>query len=205
MSTDNCWKCGEPSKESLFCNYCSTLQAPVPDYYKFLGLERRLSLDPAELQERFYELSRQIHPDRFLRQSPNEQRYSLEATAILNDAYRVLKDPVTRAEYVLKEADLDAGERKAKTTAPKLIEEVFDLNIALEEIRAGDYTVRPQLEEGLNKFQAMKAEIDLGLENLFAEYDRTQDRRVLIQIRHLLDRRRYVHNLASEVKKELAV
>lgn len=202
MSLDNCWKCGQPSKESLFCSYCSTLQAPVPDYYKFLGMKRRLSLDPEELQQHFYDLSRQIHPDRFLRRTPNEQRYSLEATAILNDAYRILKDPVTRAEYVLKEEGFDIGERKSKNVPPELLEEVFELNMALEELRGGDSSVRPQLEKALKKFHSMRAEIDGEMEGLFVNYDRYTDREILVQIRDLLDRRRYVQNLVKEVEKE---
>ncbi len=202
MSKENCWKCGEPSRESLFCSYCSTLQAPVPDYFKFLGLERKLSLDPSELQRRFYDLSRQIHPDRFLRRGPNEQRYSLEATALLNDAYRALRDPVSRAEYFLKEEGFDIGERKSKDVPPELLEEVFDLNMTLEELRAGDSSVRLHLEAALGRFRSMRDGIDAELRDLYAEYDRARDRELLVRIRNVLDRRRYIQNLVGEVEKE---
>jgi len=202
MSEENCWKCGEPSRESLFCNYCSTLQAPVPDYFKFLGFERELSVDPAELQRRFYDLSCQIHPDRFLRRGPNEQRYSLEATALLNDAYRTLRDPVSRAEYFLKEEGFEIGERKSKSVPPELLEEVFDLNMTLEELRAGESSVRSHLEEALGRFRSMRDGIDDELRDLYAEYDRTHDRELLVRIRNVLDRRRYVQNLVGEVERE---
>jgi molecular chaperone HscB len=203
MSLPGCWKCGQASEESLFCRFCNSLQAPTPDYYRFLGLERRLSLDREELQKRFYSLSRQIHPDRFLRNTPNEQRYSLEATAILNDAYRTLRDPVARAEYVLREEGFDIGERKSKNVPPELLEEVFELNMALEELRGGDSSARPQLEEALKRFLAVRDEIDGELEQGFLAYDRTGDRDILAKIRSVLDRRQYVRNLVGEVEKEL--
>lgn len=204
MNAASCWKCGQPSEESLFCRFCNTLQAPVPDYYKFLGLERRLSLDLDDLQKRFYGLSRLIHPDRFLQRTANERRFSLEATALLNDAYRTLKDPVARAAYVLKEEGFDIGEQKSKNVPPELLEEVFELNMALEELRGGDSSVRPQIERARNRFVSMRDEVDGELQELFVGYDRTRDRNVLVRIRGLLNRRSYIENLLGEVEKELA-
>ena len=69
------------------------------NYFLFFGLEPKLTVDPDALQRRFYELSRQWHPDRFSRKPASAQAQALEATAILNDGYRTLKDPVKRAEY----------------------------------------------------------------------------------------------------------
>ena len=126
MTDPNCWNCGKPSAESLFCKYCNTLQPPTPNYYEFMGLEKKLSLDPQELQKRFYELSRKVHPDRYYSGSTSQERlYALESSAILNDAYRVLKDPVARAEYILKEEGFDIGEQKSKDVPPELLEEVL--------------------------------------------------------------------------------
>jgi len=199
----SCWQCGEPSEPSLFCRFCNSLQAPAADYYRFFGLERRLSLDAAALQKRFYELSRLLHPDRFSRRSSNEQRYSLEATAILNDAYRVLRDPIARAEYVLKEEGFDIGEQRSKNVPSDLLEEVFELNMALEEFRGGDASVRPHLEAELRRFDSMRAEIDRELAALFERYDLGRRRETLSQIRSLLNRRRYITNLRDEVQQEL--
>jgi len=199
----SCWQCGGPSEQSLFCKFCNSLQPPAADYYRFFGLERRLSLDAAALQKRFYELSRLLHPDRYSRRSANEQRYSLEATAILNDAYRVLRDPVARAEYVLKEEGFDIGEQRSKNVPSDLLEEVFELNMALEELRDGDASVRPRLEAELGRFDSMREEIDQELAALFERYDRGCQRETLSQIRGLLNRRRYITNLSTEVQQEL--
>lgn len=206
MHDPNCWNCGKPSQESPFCKYCNTLQPPTPDYYKFLGLERKLNLDGAELQKRFYELSRKVHPDRYHSgASAKERLYSLEASAILNDAYRVLKDPVSRAEYILKDEGFDIGEQKSKNAPPELLEEVFELNMALEELRRGDASARAQIEEAYRQFLAMRDRIDVEIQQLFEEYDRTEDRSVLSMLRAVLNRRRYIRNLLDEVEKELAV
>jgi molecular chaperone HscB len=204
MNAAGCWRCGEESHGSLFCKFCNTLQPPASDYYRFFGLERRLDIDPADLQKRYYSLSRLIHPDRYQRGTPNEKRFALDATAILNDAYRTLRDPVARAEYVLKEEGIQAAERKSKSVPPELIEEVFDLNMQLEEFRGGDSSVRPVLEAALARFRARRGEIDRELEVMFAEHDRSRNRDVLLKIRGLLDRRSYISNLMEEVEEGLA-
>jgi molecular chaperone HscB len=165
-----------------------------------------LSLDVAGLQKRFYELSRQLHPDRYTRKSERERQFSLEATAILNDGYRTLRDPVKRAEYVLKQNGLDIGEQRSKNVPPELLEEVFELNMALEELREGDSSVRPQLEKAGERFRAMLAGVDRELERQFQEYDQAADggAEILAKIRATLNRRRYIQNLVGEVEKELS-
>ena len=188
----------------LFCKFCNSLQKPLLDYYKFFGIERKLGLDPTDLQQRFYKLSRLLHPDRYMRRTNREQEYSLEATAILNDAYRTLRDPVARAEYLLKQNGFENDEPRSKNVDPDLLEEVFELNMALEELRSGDDSARPQLEVARDKFTAMRSEMDRDLQDLFEEYDSTQSVEVLQRIRVLLDRRRYIQNLVAEVDRELA-
>jgi len=79
------------------------------DYFAFFGLPQKLTLSTSDLQTRFYSLSRQFHPDRFARRAPAEQEYALNATAFLNDAYRVLRDPIQRAEYLLAAKGFDTA------------------------------------------------------------------------------------------------
>jgi molecular chaperone HscB len=204
MDAAGCWKCGQESHDSLFCKYCNTLQPPAQDYFRFFGLERRLNLDAGDLQERYYSLSRLVHPDRFQRGTPNERRFALDATAILNDAYRTLRDPVARAEYVLREEGIQPAGRNSKRVPPELIEEVFELNMLLEEFRGGESSARPALETALARFRGLRGDIDSELEVRFAQYDRSHDRDELVQIRGLLDRRSYISNLIEEVEEGLA-
>ncbi len=201
MSTESCWKCGKSSAESLFCRFCNSLQPPTPDYFAFFNLDRHLNLDLDELQRRYYNLSRMIHPDRFQRGTPREKRFSLDATAILNDAFRKLRDPVARAEYVLKEEGFTPAERKSKRVPPELLEEVFEVNMALEKLRGGDLSLRPAVETALGKFRRLRDGADTELTALFAEYDGGGGREALAKIRALLDRRSYIDSLIEEVEE----
>jgi molecular chaperone HscB len=169
------------------------------DYYEFFGLPRKLSIDTDDLQKRFYTLSREFHPDRYARKSAEDQQYALDATAILNDGYRVLRDPLKRAEYLLAQEGFDIGEQRSKDVPPELLEEVFELNMLLEETPG-----RGELEEAREKFQDMQREADTELHSLFAKYDSSGDRAVLQSIRGVLNRRRYIRNLVRDVEKALA-
>ncbi|MBX9599586.1 MAG: Fe-S protein assembly co-chaperone HscB [Bryobacteraceae bacterium] len=178
-------------------------QAPPREYFEFFGLAPALSLDAADLQKRFYELSRKWHPDRFSARPPEEQQIALDATATLNDAYRTLRDPVRRAEYVLTRNGFPIGEQRTKDVPPELLEEVFELNMALEELRSGDSGVRPQLESAREHFLSLRAAVDGELEELFRSHDSGGGETVLSAIRGVLNRRRYIENLVREVEKAL--
>jgi molecular chaperone HscB len=169
------------------------------DYFALFGIERRLDLDAVSLQKKFYELSRQYHPDRFATQPPSEQQYALDFTAMLNDGWRVLRDPLRRAEYVLKQEGFDIGEQRTKDVPPELLEEVFELNMMLES--APD---REELLEARRKFDTMRSDIDAELEQLFRRYDESGDRTVLATVRAALNRRRYIQNLMRDVESALA-
>jgi molecular chaperone HscB len=140
-----------------------------------MGLEPRLNLDAAELQKRFYSMSRLLHPDRFNRASATEKQYSLEATAILNDAYRTLRDPVTRAEYMLAE---EGFETVCTTTRPFLpncsrkssIEHGARKNCAAG-TRAHGRNSRPRARP----LSGLRREVDESLKRLYTAYDATKD------------------------------
>jgi molecular chaperone HscB len=179
------------------------------NFYQFFGIDRKLSLDEALLQKRFYELSRQWHPDRFTRRSPAEQQEALDATSVLNDGYRTLRDPIKRAEYLLAEEGFPIGEQRSRDVPPELLEEVFELNMALEELKAGDEDARPQLESARQNFMGMRASIDAELRRLFAVYDASDAqsetaKQALHEIRNVLNRRRYIENLLRDVDRALA-
>jgi molecular chaperone HscB len=199
MDAEGCWRCGQERHDSLFCKFCNTLQPPAQDYYRFFDLKRRLRLDPADLARRYYSLSRMIHPDRFQRGTPNEQRFALDATAILNDAYRTLRYPVSRAEYFLKEEGIQAR-GGGKRVPPELLEEVFEVNTALEELRGGNRSVRGVLAKSLGRFQALRGEADSELDTLFGEYDAGKERELLMKIRGVLDGRSYIANVIEEIE-----
>ena len=176
----------------------------MTDYYQLLGISRSLNVSLDELQKRYYELSRQLHPDRFMQKPRAEQQRALDMSSALNDAYRTLKDPVKRAQYLLSQEGFDVGEQRSKDVPSELLEEVFELNMALEEMRSGDDSARPQLEAAEKNFTNMLADVDQQLESLFEKYDQFQSRDVLTEIRGVLNRRKYILNLVAEVHKTLS-
>jgi molecular chaperone HscB len=198
MQSEHCWQCEHPAVESLFCKFCNSLQRPATDYYAFFGIARKLNLDEKDLQRRFYEMSRLLHPDRYTRRPEREREYSLEATAILNDGYRILRDPVRRAEYVLKDEGFEAAEQRTKDVPPELLEEVFELNMALEESDSSE------LGAFRDKFELMQNKIDDSLGELFARWDEARSRETLAEIRGVLNRRKYISNLLQTIHGHLS-
>src|SRR6516225_6973844 len=147
--TTQCWSCGA-MRAAHYCQECGKVQPPVPvDYFTFFDLPQKLNLDTAQLERDFYALSRKLHPDINAKANSNEQEWSLEKTSQLNDAYRTLKDPISRTEYLLRlqgvqleeqskaatDAARQSGAMKKPVVPPDLLEEVFELNMQLEELR----------------------------------------------------------------------
>ena len=213
-----CWQCGGVVEKSLFCPACNSLQAPPADYYDLLGLERRLRLSIDDLQKRFYGLSRQLHPDRFMRKSETERQYSLDASSILNDAYRALKDPVKRAQYLLSQEGFEIGEQRSKDVPPELLEEVFELNMQLQEMRAANQMgedepeLRRDLMTAKDAFDAKMMETQAELEGLWSAWDAGVDAedeaekgRAKEAMVELLNERSYLRNLVRDVNEALGL
>jgi molecular chaperone HscB len=137
----SCWSCNGPTVQSTsFCGSCRRIQ-PVgrtEDYYSLFDLPREFALDRAELERRFRERSRQLHPDRFARAEPKERRLSLERATRLNDAHRVLKDWRLRAAYLLKLAGQDVFGEGRTYADPEFLEEQLEWREALALARADD-------------------------------------------------------------------
>jgi molecular chaperone HscB len=175
----------------------------VTDYYELLGIPRSLNLSLDELQRRYYALSRELHPDRFMQKPEAERQRALDISSTVNDAYRTLKDPVRRAYYLLAQEGFEIGEQRSKDVPPELLEEVFELNMALEEMRAGDDSARSQIEAAGKNFTGMLEAVDQELAAMFVKFDAAPARETLTQIRNILNRRKYIQNLVSEVEKTL--
>lgn len=221
-----CWSCSVAHNDStLFCPHCSKIQPPPGgDFFSVFGLEPRLNVDLAALESEFYRLSRKLHPDRFARAGENEKEWSLADTALLNDAYRTLKDPIHRTEYLLKLHGAEIGEehsgretakmgRKDPSRVPAdLLEEVFELNMQLEEMRLyrktgeEDPSLENELETAKAKFTGMLEETDHDLRcqwQLWEAGDSTTRPATQEKMIALLDRRRYLSNLVRDVNEVL--
>jgi len=218
-----CWSCRAATAGEHFCPACGKIQ-PLPrgaDYFAFFGLPRKLRVDAAELERRFHQLSWQLHPDHFVRASERERELSLERSSQLNDAYRTLGDPIRRVEYLLAQAGLRKEGRQKQQAPPELLEEVFELNESLDELRvarkAGSSNgeladLRKRLETEQESFQQKLAAVDAELEDVFGEWDAALDAganealrsKLMARMNELLNRRSYIRNLVASVRQELA-
>jgi molecular chaperone HscB len=217
-----CWSCSIGHNDStLFCPHCSKIQPPPGgDYFSVFGLEPKLNLDLSALEHEFHRLSRKLHPDRFARALDNEKQWSLADTALLNDAYRTLKDPLRRTEYLLKllgaklAGDDARNEDKGSGAPADLLEEVFELNMQFEEMRAAratgeeDPALHISLEQAKRKFDQLLEAVDEDLRGEWKLWDegdagaRAYAQRRMVA---LLDRRRYLSNLVRDVNEVLGV
>lgn len=216
-----CWSCKSPSGGGHFCAACGKIQplSREADYFAFFSLPQSLQIDSAALEQLFHQLSWKLHPDNFVKASEFERNLALERSSELNDAYRTLRDPISRVEYLL----LRAGVRKEGTTKqqapPELLEEVFELNEALDELReakAGGTADLAELREKLaaaqRNFEEKLEDVDADLNIVFTEWDAALARpgseashqAVMAKLNELLNRRSYIRNLVRNVGEELA-
>ena len=204
--------------DAHFCPQCTKILTlgRQGDYFSFLGLPRKLVVDPAVLEQNFRALSRQFHPDYFYNATPPERRASLERSSYLNDAYRTLKQPVSRVAYLLelegalKASDHDAG----KQVPPSLLEEVFALNEELDEVRelrasgAPEEQWRPRLERAEEPIRRKQVEHEADLRDLAERWDRLAEgdeagrRDVLSRLRERVLERNYITNMLATIERE---
>jgi molecular chaperone HscB len=199
-------------------------------YFEIFSLPPHLVLDLPVLEKSFYALSRRLHPDRFAAKSADEQAAALVDSSRLNDAYRTLKDPIARTEYLLKLEGVEMEEQsKAATEAARatgmakkqivpedLLQEAFELNMQLEEMRMArkmgddDPQLRKDLLAAKAGFDAKMAETQAELEALWAKWDAAldaEDAPAKAAARDgmvaLLNRRSYLRNLVRDVNDAL--
>ncbi len=214
-----CRNCGAgvPLDEH-FCGQCDRILAlgRHGDYFSFLGFPRRLSLDPQALEQRFRELSRKFHPDYYYNASPAERLASLERSSYLNDAYRTLRNPSARIEHLLAIEGLPPArsDEGGVKVPPALLEEVFELNEELDQIRAlreegGDReTLRRRLEAARVPIDRKRAEHERQIAELMERWDaeseaQSPDRKATLEaLRERLLERKYIDNLIATIERE---
>ena len=217
----SCRHCGAGAPTEVhFCPQCERILALTRhgDYFSFFGLPRKLVVDLADLDVRFRRLSRQFHPDYFYTASGQERLASLERASYLNDAYRVLRDPLDRAEYLLKLEGLPGvGTHQDANELPAgVLEEVFALNEELDDVRAAREAgaspeqLSERLEAARRPVEVRAARQEAQLDALFQRWDKQLDeqapsdvlRATLESIRSLLQERSYIANLIAAANRE---
>jgi molecular chaperone HscB len=232
--TSSCWSCGS-MRAAHFCESCGKVQPPAPvDYFSFFGLPRKLNIDTAVLTRDFYALSRKLHPDVYAQAADTERDWSLQKSSQLNDAYRTLRDPIGRTEYLLRLEGVEleeqskaatekaraTGEVKKQVVPPDLLEEVFELNMQLEELRMNkkmgedDPNLIRELETHKKNLEQKFSELQGELKGYWDEWDALMSaegaapseearRKVRDKMVDLLNRRSYIRNLVRDVNEVL--
>jgi molecular chaperone HscB len=214
-----CWNCHERTVGTHFCSSCGkVLQLPQQsDYFAMFEMPRKLWVDMSALEQKFLQLSWKLHPDNFVNATPEEREISLKRSSELNDGYRTLRDPVARVEYLLAiEGARKEGQNKQKAP-PELLEEVFELNESLDELReakaSGSDTasLKHRLGAAEKKFEQKLHEVDGQLQAAAREWDNAVEKNAdepgrkaaMGKLNELLNRRSYIRNLVVNVQKEL--
>src|SRR5438477_10128203 len=212
-----CWNCHERTLGTHFCSSCGKLLQLPPgiDYFALFEMPRNLWIEMGALEQKFLQLSWKLHPDNFVNASEQERELSLKRSSELNDAYRTLRDPVGRVEYLLGiEGARKEGEHKQQAP-PELLEEVFELNESLDELREAKAArsdlaaLRSRLESAEKNFQGKLGEVDAQLQVAAREWDGALSgdaatrKKIIAQLNGLLNLRSYIRNLVTNVQKEL--
>ena len=203
----------------------------MPDFFAAFALPRHLNVDLAALEKTFYAQSRKLHPDRFASKPAAEQEAALAQSSLLNDAYRTLRDPILRTQHLLTlegveleeqsksatEAARTSGTEKKQLIPPELLEEVFELNMQLMEMKAAkefgdeaDPDLKRDLEAAAKSFNEKMAATQRELEALWTKWDEAEDsadqsakeaaKDALVT---LLNKRSYLRNLVRDVTAAL--
>jgi Fe-S protein assembly co-chaperone HscB len=222
VSAIECRTCGAGAPvDEHFCPNCSRILAlgRHGDYFSFVGLPRTLTIDAADLERRFRDLSRRFHPDFYYNATPAERLASLERSSYLNDAVRALRNPVTRIEHLLAIEGLPSAKSQEGTAKvpPSLLEEVFALNEELDDIRELRETGAPaaalaaRLAKAREPIDARRREHEEQLRELSARWDAQPEaaapdekRAILEALRERLLERNYINNLIATIERESA-
>ena len=219
-----CRDCGGGAPvDAHFCPQCTKILtiSRHGDYFRFFGLPRKLHISANDLDQRFRGLSRQFHPDFYVNAAPAERRASLERSSYLNDAYRTLKLPISRVEYLLQLEGMAARspQEASKQVPASLLEEVFALNEELDEIRdlrasgTDADALKARLGRARGPIEAKRAAHEALLDELSAKWDAllehdapADDRRpVLEALRERVLERSYINNLLAGIDREMAL
>jgi len=214
-----CWNCHERTVGTHFCSSCGkVLQVGEhSDYFAMFEMPRKLWIEMGALEQKFLQLSWKLHPDAFVNATAEEREISLKRSSELNDAYRTLRDPVARVEYLLAVEGMRKEGQNKQQAPPELLEEVFELNESLDELRqakaSGDDTasLKQRLEAEEKNFECKLSEVDGQLQAAAREWDKAVDQKaddtrrksIMGQLNDLLNRRSYIRNLVVNVQKEL--
>lgn len=197
-----CWKCSQETIPSVFCEKCHTILDYRADsslsHYDILNLEERLVLDDDELRHHFYELSKKLHPDRFVNEPHPSPQYALRWTTALNRAYQTLKNQEERTQYLI-EKYLGASPQAAKSAIPTdLAEAYFEVQDLLSEgqdepLRQFKFQIEKQLESSKDHWLQLATTFDESKNKIKAAEE----------LRKHENREKYIRSMLNDIERKV--
>jgi molecular chaperone HscB len=182
------------------------------DYFEVFGLPRKLGIDTATLQRRFYELARAHHPDFHQSATPEELARAEEASALVNAAYRALRDPISRAEYLVRleeGRETNEGATVKPQAPPELLAEMFEIQEAMSEVRDGGLdpdaraTLAEQRERLVGRRAAEEERVRGALSQAWDAAPAADRPAVLARIKAALAARAYLRTVIDDLAQAL--
>lgn len=209
-----CWRCQDEHAPQVFCPACEALQ-PLPpdiDYFTVFGLARDPLLDEQALADTYYALSRQLHPDLHQTGTAEEQETSLQNTAVVNRAYRTLRDPVQRGQYWLELNGEQLGKENNKVP-PELALLVFEVQEKLAAVREAHTAGTDDARAGLKaELTQVRDDLDKRMQGLqqklaanFSKWGQAAGAAELLsELKRVLSDMAYLRTLSRDVEKSLS-
>lgn len=178
-----CWSCHGPiGRPGPFCDTCLAVQPPSPvDLFDRLDLVPGFDLEPKTLDQVYFARQRQLHPDRFRAKTAREQAFAQGQAANLNEAYETLRDPLSRAVFLLKRVGRQIDDADGVTVHDKaLLIEAMEAREALDE--AGDVA---SVDIVAAKAQSDADAVIRELSELFRLHDLDRATRATLRLKYL--------------------
>ena len=176
----------------------------VQNHFELFGLPVDFTVDAERLGERYRELQRSVHPDRFASGSDQERRLSMQRAAQINEAYRALKDPLARARYLLELNGVAMDDQNNTVMDPEFLMEQMELREALGDVRGRD---NPMVETArlIGTIKHKMTALTRELEGLFADGgDLEGARERVLKLQFFNKLRNEAMDLEAELEDELA-
>lgn len=204
-----CPNCSENVSDVDFCSKCNHILPPAPErsHYEVLGYDREfLLVDQVDLEKRFFDLSKIFHPDRFASKSSQEVQFSHEHSSAVNNAYRTLKNPISRAKYFVEKRFGSTEEKSAKVPMD-MADLFFEVQDVLDTIResngAPPEAAVQQVRDAESMLRTKIVDLDRQLDAKFSEYDAAPQDRVLENMQDILSERSYIRSFLRQMDRVL--
>lgn len=186
-----CWNCNYIHKSELFCSKCKKLQEPPENvtYFDIIGIPKSYDVTVAEIQRKYKELQKLLHPDKFSNKSEKEKQLSENLSSLVNVAYTTLLNPLQRGLYMLELNNVTISE-DTDDKDPEFLMEIMERNEEIENALSDHTKIKKLAKENDQILNSMS----LDIAEAFREKDMKKAKAQLIRMK-------YYNSINSRLKK----